>query len=96
MEFDAIHDFFDHVDADRPLLAGLLQAVEDFKAIEGFSSSVFFDDQWEGILCPLAGRESFMAAETLSPSSDGVFIFSQSRINHFTLGMATERTFHTI
>jgi hypothetical protein len=37
-----------------------------------------------------------MAAKTLPPSSNGVFVFSHSRIDHFAPGMATERTFHTI
>jgi hypothetical protein len=96
MEFDAIDNLFNHVNTDGPLLAGLFQAVKDLKAIKRFSSVIPLHDQWKGILCPLAGGKSFMAAETFPSSSNAVFIFSQSGINHFTLEMITKRAFHMI
>ena len=43
MEFDTVDDLLNDVDADRPLLAGLLQTVEDLETIERFSSSILFD-----------------------------------------------------
>src|SRR4030042_1569738 len=93
MEFDAIDNLFNHVNTDGPLLAGLFQAVEDLKAIKRFSSAIPLHDQWKGILCPLAGGKSFMAAETFPPSSDAVFIFSQPGIDHFTLEVIAKRAF---
>jgi hypothetical protein len=94
MELDPTDDLFNHVDADRPLLASFLQPVEDFKAIERLSPPILLHDQWKSILCPLAGGKSFMAAETFPSASDGIFILSQSGIDDFTLGMITKRTFH--
>jgi hypothetical protein len=94
MEFDAIKDLFNHVDTDRPLLTRSFQAIEDFQAIERFSSTIFLHDQWKGILGPLAGSKSFMAAKAFPSTPNGVFIFSQPGIDDFTLGMATEGTFH--
>jgi hypothetical protein len=94
MEFEAINDLFNHVDTDGPLLAGFFQSVEDFKAIKRLSSPVLLHDQWKGILCPLAGGKSFMAAETFPSPPNGVFIFSQAGIDHFTLRMITKRAFH--
>jgi hypothetical protein len=94
MQLDAVDDFLDQIDTNGPLLAGFFQAVKDFKAIESFSPPILLHDQWKGILCPLTGSKSLMAAETLPPSPNGVLILSQSGIDHFTLGMITKRTFH--
>jgi hypothetical protein len=96
MELDAIHDLFNHVDTDRPLLTGSFQAIEDFKSIEWLSSAILLHDQWKGILCPLAGSESFMASKAFSSAPNSIFILSQPGIDDFALGMTTERTFHFI
>jgi hypothetical protein len=94
MELDTIDDLFNHVDTNGSLLTGFFQTVEDLKAIKNFSPPVFLHDQRKGILCPLAGGKSFMAAETFPSPPNSVFILSQSGINYFTFGMITERTFH--
>ncbi len=94
MEFDAVDDFLQNVDTDRPLLTGFLQAVEDFEAIERFSPPVFLHHQWKGILRPLTGRKPFMAAEAFPPPSNRVLLLSEAGIDDFTLRMVTERTFH--
>jgi hypothetical protein len=94
MELDAINDLFNHIDTDRPLLASFFQTIEDFKPIERFSSPIFLHDQWKGILCPLGGSKSLMAAKAFPSTPDGIFILSQSGIDDFTLGMTTEGTFH--
>ncbi len=96
MELDAIDDFLDQIDTNGPLLTGFFQAIEDLKAIKSFSPTVFLHDQWKGILCPLAGGKSLMAAETFPPPPNRILILSQTGIDHFTLGMITERTFHFI
>jgi len=96
MELDAIDDFLDQVNTDRPLLTGFFQAIENLKSIKNFSPPVFLHHQRKGILCPLAGGESLMAAETLPPSPDGILILSQTGIHHFTLRMITKRTFHLL
>ncbi len=96
MELDAIHDLFNHVDADGPLLTCSLQAIEDFEAVEWLSSRVFLDDQWERILCPFACRKSFTATETFPSAPNGLFILSQTGIDDFALGMATKGAFHSV
>jgi len=94
MEFNAIDDFLDQIDTDGSFLTGFLQAIEDLKPIKSFSPPVFLHDQWKGILCPLAGGKSLMAAETFPPPPNGILILSQTGIYHFTLGMIAKRTFH--
>jgi hypothetical protein len=94
MELDAINDLFNHIDTDRPLLTSFFQAIEDFEAIERLPSGILLHDQGESILCPLARGKSFMATEAFPPTPNGIFILSQAGINDFTLGLATERTFH--
>ena len=37
-----------------------------------------------------------MAAETFPPPPNGILILSQTGIDHFALGMITERTFHFV
>ena len=96
MEFDAIDNLFDHVNTDWPLFAGLFQAVEDFKAVERFSPAVPLHDQRKGILRPLAGGKSFMAAEAFPSPSNGVFVFSQPGIDHLTFEMTAKRALHLI
>jgi hypothetical protein len=62
MEFDAIDNFFDQIDTDRPFFTGFFQAIEDFKAIERLPSPVLLHHQWEGIFGSLAGGKSLMTA----------------------------------
>ena len=94
MQLDAVHDLFDHVDADRPLLTGSSQAIENLETVEGLSSSILLHNQGEGVLCPLARGKPFMAAEALPSTPNGVLVLSQAGVDDFTLGMATKGTFH--
>ena len=94
MEFDAVDDLFNQIDTNGPLLTGFFQTVKDFKTIENLSPPILLHDQGKSILCPLARRKSFMAAETLPSPPNGVFLLTQTGIDHFTLGMIAERTFH--
>ena len=94
MELDAVYDLLNQVDADRPLLAGPLETIEDLNAIESLSSPILLDDQRQGILCPLAGRKSLLATQTFPPPADRLFILAKAGIDHFTLRVTAERTFH--
>src|SRR4030042_2112610 len=62
---DPVDALLNDIDADGPLFAGLLQAIEDFDPIEGFASSVFFNDQGKGILRPLARGQTLLTFEAL-------------------------------
>jgi hypothetical protein len=94
MELDTVDDLLDHGDADRSLLAGLLQAVEDLDTVEGFSSPVLLDHEGEVILWTLTGGESFLAAEAFSSSANHVFLFAETGIDNLCFGMIAERAFH--
>ena len=94
VEFDAIDDLLDKVNADRPLLAGPSEAIEDLEAIEGLPPSVLLDDQGKIILWPLARGKTLLAAETFPSPADGLLVSAQAGVDHFALGVITERTFH--
>jgi hypothetical protein len=96
MEFDAVDNLFNHVDADGSLLASPFQPVEDFQAIKRFPSGIFLHDQWEGILCPFARSKSFVTAKAFPSTPNGVFFLPQAGIDDLALEMTTERTFHRI
>lgn len=88
--------FFNHIDADGPLFTGLLQAIEDFNPVEGFSPSVFFNDQGKRILRPLACGKTLLTFEAFPPSPDRLFVFAQTGVNHLAFGMIAEGAFHLI
>src|SRR5512136_220210 len=94
MKLHAVDDLLKLIDADRPLLAGLFQAIQDLEAIERLSPPVLLHDQRKGILRSLTGRKSFMTAETLPSPPNRIFLFSQSGIDHFAFGMAAKGTLH--
>jgi len=94
MELEAVHNLLKFINTNRPFLTGSLEAIEDFEAIERFSPPVLLHHQGKGILSPFACGKSFMAAETLSPPPNRIFFLSQSGIDHLTLGMIAEWTFH--
>ncbi len=94
IRFDSVHALLDDIDADRPLFAGLLQAIEDFHPIEGFSATILFNDQRKGIFGPLTGGESFLAFEAFPPAPDRLLVFGQTGINNLALWMMAEGAFH--
>ena len=96
IEFDTVGDLFDDIDADRPLLAGFLQTIEDLGTIEGLSPPIFFDDRRQGILCPLTRSKSLLATEAFPPSPDRLLVLAFAGIDDFALRMITERTFHVL
>ena len=96
IKLDAVDNLLNHVDADRPLFAGLFQAIEDFDAIESLSSSILFDHQWKGILGPLACGKSLLTTETLPPPPNGLLILPEAGIDDFTLRVTAKRAFHEL
>ena len=94
MEFNAVDDLLDDIDADRSLFTRLLQSVKDLEAVEGFSPAVLFDHRREGLLGPLARRKPFMAPEAFPPATDGLLFLALAGIDHFAFRMITEGAFH--
>ena len=94
MEFNAVDDLLNDIDADRSLFTRLLQSVKDLEAVEGFSPAVLFDHRREGLLGPLARRKPFMAPEAFPPATDGLLFLALAGIDHFAFRMITEGAFH--
>ena len=94
MEFDAVDDLLNHIDADRPLFTRLLQSVKDLEAVEGLSPPVLFDHRREGLFGPLTRRKPFMAPEAFPPATDGLLFLALAGIDHFAFRMITEGAFH--
>ncbi len=76
MKLHAVDDLLKLIDADRPLLAGLFQAISNLEATERLSPPVLLHDQRKGILRSLTGREPFMTTETLPPATDRLLILA--------------------
>ena len=76
--FDPVDTLLNDIDADGPLFAGFLQAIEDFDPVERFPSSVFFNDQGKGILRPLARGKTLLAFEALPPPPDRLFVLAET------------------
>ncbi len=96
MEFHAVDDLLDDVDADGSLFTRLFQAIKNLEAIEGFPSTILFDDRWKGLFGPLARGKPFMAAEALSSPSNRLLVLALTRIDDFAFRMITERAFHNL
>ena len=94
IRLDPVDALFNYIDADGPLFAGFLQAIENFDPVEGFPPSVFFNDQRKGILRPLTRGKTLLAFEALPPPPDRLFVLAQTGINNLAFEMITERTFH--
>src|SRR4030043_1052811 len=94
IRLDPVDALFNHIDADGPFFAGLLQAIEDFDPVEGFPPSVFFDDQRKGILRPLTRGKTLLAFEALPPPPYHLLVLAQTGINNLAFEMITKRTFH--
>jgi hypothetical protein len=94
MEFDAVDDLFNDIDADGSLFTGRFQAVQDLETNEGFSPAILFDNHGEGLFGPFACRKTFTAPETLPPATDRLLILALAGINDFAFRMITEWAFH--
>jgi hypothetical protein len=95
-KLNTVDNLLNQVDTDRPFFAGFFETIEDFEAIEYLSSPVFLDHQRKGILCPLAGSKSFLAAKTFPSPPNRLLIFTEAGIDNFTLRVITKRAFHMI
>ena len=93
---DPVDALLNDIDADGPLFAGLFQAIEDFNPVEGFSPSVFFNDQGKRILRPLACGKTLLTFEAFPPPPDRLFVFAQTGVNNLAFGMIAEGAFHLI
>ena len=94
VEFDAIDDLLDKVNADGSLLAGPSETIKDLEAVERLPPSVLLNDQRKIILWPLARSKTLLTTETFPSPADGLLVSAQAGVDHFALGVITERAFH--
>src|SRR4030043_558104 len=81
---DSPENLLNDVNTDGPLLTGLLQAIEDFEAIEHLSPSIFLNHHGKSFLRPLAGGESFLTAQTFPAPPNHLLILAEAGGHHFT------------
>ncbi len=92
--FDAVGDRFDGVNADRPLLAGALETIDDLDPVIALAPAILLDHQRHHLLDPLVGGETPGAALALAPAAHHVAVPTQARIDHSILDLMAKGTFH--
>ena len=91
-----VHHLFDGFGGNRPLLARLLQAVDDFQPVERLASAVFFGDHRKNFFNPFVGSVALLAGFTLAASTDDIAFARFAGIDDFTFGVTAEGTFQRI
>src|SRR4030042_4045199 len=75
---DPTDNLLNDVNANGPLLTGLLQAIEDFEAIEHLSPSIFLNHHGKSFLRPLAGGESLLTAKAFPATPTHLLILAEA------------------
>lgn len=80
--------------ADGALLAGAVEASENFVAIPWFLSSILFEDDRKGELRVFEGREASGAGLTFTAASNGVALTNESAIDNASIAVSATGATH--
>src|SRR5207247_7735731 len=93
---DTIGDRFERRHADRPLLARLQQAGDEFLALEPLARAILLHHHVGDFVDPLVAGESFSAFEALAPAPDGLAFPALTRVHDFVAQVTAVGTLHRV
>jgi hypothetical protein len=91
---DLVHDALYHHGRDRPLLERALDAMLEFRSVEGLTPAVPFNDHELLFLDALIAREPIAAPDAFPSAPDTVSIRERSRFDYFVVETAAMGTTH--
>jgi hypothetical protein len=92
--FDVVNKGFDLYGGNRPILASLCYAVYYLGFVEGFSSSVFLNNQEGKAFELFVGSETFAAFNAFAAAADTGSVVCGAGVDNFTVKVAAKGTFH--
>ena len=91
---DPVDDRLERLHRDRPLLAGLEQALHHLLAVEALAPAVLLDHEVRDLVDALVGGEALAAVEALAAAADDVAFLALARVDDLVLEVGAERALH--